>query len=114
MPPTLSSPLLRKVTEVSTDSLRRQLPTLLMRWVREHEALALAILWLALSIALLALSLEPATSPGMFYDEGWLAQQGRAFVDPERPGELPPGTQSVEIGVQDVVSGFVSFQPQLG
>lgn len=68
-----------------------------MRWVREHEALALVIFWLALALVLLTLSHGAVGAPGMFYDEGWLAQQGRAFVDPEREGALPPGTQSVEI-----------------
>ena len=68
-----------------------------MRWVREHEALALVIFWLALALILIGLLHGAVGTPGMFYDEGWLAQQGRAFVDPEREGALPPGTQSLEI-----------------
>ena len=68
-----------------------------MRWLREHDALALTTVWFVLSSLWLVSALDASGAPGMFYDEAWLAQQARGFVDPEREGALPPGTQSLEL-----------------
>ena len=64
----------------------------MMTWLRENERLALAIGWVVLASVLIGLA-AAATGPGMLYDEAWLAQQGRAFVEPTREGLMPPGTQ---------------------
>lgn len=68
-----------------------------MSWVREHEGLSLALVWLLFSAVGLLLCADALSAPGMFYDEAWLAQQGREFVEPGRAGSLPSGAQSVEL-----------------
>ena len=62
------------------------------RWLRENELAVLVLGWLAIAAAWVGLALT-AAGPGMLYDEAWLAQQGRAFVEPLREGLMPPGTQ---------------------
>lgn len=62
------------------------------RWVRENELAVLVLGWLVIAVAWVGLAVA-ANGPGMLYDEAWLAQQGRAFVEPLREGLMPPGTQ---------------------
>jgi hypothetical protein len=50
--------------------------------------------WLGIAATAVALA-ATRDGPGMLYDEAWLAQQARAFVDPLREGLMPPGTQKV-------------------
>jgi hypothetical protein len=57
------------------------------------ERAAAIIVWLGLS-ALLLLQAPPFSEPGMYYDEAFLAQQARDFVEPERFAQHPPGTAS--------------------
>lgn len=68
-----------------------------MSWFREHEALSLALVWLLFSAIGLLLCADSLGAPGMFYDEAWLAQQGREFVEPGRAEALPIGAQSVDV-----------------
>ena len=68
-----------------------------MSWFRGHEALSLTLVWLLFSAIGLLLCADSLGAPGMFYDEAWLAQQGREFVEPGRADALPIGAQSVDV-----------------
>ena len=48
-------------------------------------------LWLGLAIGCALAAWDALGAPGMFYDEAWLAQQARRFVEPERVGLHAPG-----------------------
>ena len=66
----------------------------MIRWLREHELAALLLAWAGLAAWIAVPALATLASPGLFYDEAWLAQQGRAFVEPTREGLMPPGAIS--------------------
>ena len=63
------------------------------RWLRDNELAILLVGWLVLATAAVGLAASAGNAPGMLYDEAWLAQQGRSFVEPMREGLMPPGTQ---------------------
>lgn len=50
--------------------------------------------WLLLSAVVLGLEAPPAGEPGLYYDEAFLAQQGRDFLEPGRLTRHPPSTSS--------------------
>jgi len=56
-----------------------------------------ALAWLLLAALVFGLEAPPAGEPGLYYDEAFLAQQGRDFLEPERETVHPPSTVSVEI-----------------
>jgi hypothetical protein len=60
------------------------------------RSLAPWAVWAVLAAALVAAS-APARLPGLYYDEAFLAQQARDFLEPERPVEHPPSVRSVEL-----------------
>jgi len=64
---------------------------------RARERRIIVASWIALSLSLLALARHGFATPGMYYDEAWLARQAQLFVEPARDAPMPPGTQSVEI-----------------
>ena len=66
-------------------------------WLRQHPTASLCALWALLSTALLAASLPHVGTLGMYYDEAFLAQQARGFVEPARAGVHPPGTSTLWI-----------------
>jgi hypothetical protein len=51
-------------------------------------------IWLLLSIVLLVCAIPRMDSLGLYYDEAFLAQQARGFVEPERAGEHPASVRS--------------------
>ncbi len=53
--------------------------------------------WLLLSAIVLGIEAPPAGEPGLYYDEAFLAQQGRDFLEPDRLTRHPPGTSSTYI-----------------
>jgi hypothetical protein len=59
-------------------------------------ALAVWAAWALLAAALFVAS-APARLPGPYYDEAFLAQQARDFLEPGRPVEHPPSTREVEL-----------------
>ena len=58
---------------------------------------AVAVAWGVLSVALFAIAIPRVESPGLYYDEAFMAQQARGFVEPDRAGVHPPGTSSTWI-----------------
>ena len=60
------------------------------------ETTVALIVWLGLSATVL-LQAPPFSEPGMYYDEAFLAQQARDFVEPQRLTRHPPGTSSIWI-----------------
>jgi hypothetical protein len=53
--------------------------------------------WLLLSALVIGIQAPPAGEPGLYYDEAFLAQQGRDFLEPNRLTRHPPGTSSTYI-----------------
>ena len=53
--------------------------------------------WLLLSAIVLGIEAPPAGEPGLYYDEAFLAQQGRDFLEPDRLTRHPPGTSSTYV-----------------
>ena len=53
--------------------------------------------WLLLSAFVVAVEAPPTGEPGLYYDEAFLAQQGRDFLEPERLTLHPPGTSATYI-----------------
>lgn len=53
--------------------------------------------WIALSAALLTAAAPHVENLGLYYDEAFLAQQARGFIEPNRAGVHPPGTVSAWI-----------------
>lgn len=58
------------------------------------RALVLAT-WVLLAGALCLASLPRLETPGLYYDEAFLANQARDFVEPELRGVHPPGTRAL-------------------
>ncbi|MBW2420298.1 MAG: glycosyltransferase family 39 protein, partial [Deltaproteobacteria bacterium] len=67
------------------------------RQAREGALAPVLALWLALSAAAFALAIPGVEKPGLYYDEAFLAQQARGFVEPERAGQHPPSTREVTL-----------------
>jgi hypothetical protein len=67
------------------------------RPAREGAITPLLALWLALSAAAFALATPNVDKPGLYYDEAFLAQQARGFVEPERAGQHPPSTREIDL-----------------
>jgi len=65
------------------------------RPARKGALAPLLALWLALSAAAFAFAIPNIEKPGLYYDEAFLAQQARGFVEPERAGQHPPSTREV-------------------
>jgi hypothetical protein len=65
-----------------------------MTWTAAQRVL---LVWLALSALLLAVRAPTLDAPGMYYDEAFLAQQARDFLEPGRAVVHPPGTSAVWI-----------------
>jgi len=53
-----------------------------------------AAAWIALSVAIFTAATPRVESLGLYYDEAFLGQQARGFVEPDRAGVHPPGTSS--------------------
>ena len=56
-----------------------------------------ALAWLVFAAAVFGLAAPPEGEPGLYYDEAFMAQQARDFLEPERPVRHPPGTSTIEI-----------------
>lgn len=55
------------------------------------------LVWLGLAVTLLTLRAPTVELPGMYYDEAFMAQQARDFLEPQRALTHPPGTASTFI-----------------
>jgi hypothetical protein len=56
-----------------------------------------ALLWLLLSGAVIGVAAPPPGEPGLYYDEAFLAQQARDFLEPDRPTRHPPGATATYV-----------------
>jgi hypothetical protein len=54
--------------------------------------------WLILAGGTLLFASPRIEDPGLYYDEAFLAQQGRDFVEPAREGVHPPSVRAMRIG----------------
>jgi hypothetical protein len=61
------------------------------------SGLAIVGAWVMLVFVTLAVALPQIDDLGLYYDEAFLAQQARDFVEPDRAGVHPPSVQSVSI-----------------
>lgn len=58
--------------------------------MKNESAWLAPVAWLLLAAATLAIALPHVDDLGLYYDEAFLAQQARDFVEPERAGVHPP------------------------
>jgi hypothetical protein len=64
---------------------------------RRQHARQVAALWGVLAVGTVALAWQHVDRLGMYYDEAFLAQQARDFVEPSRMGVHPGSVRSIEI-----------------
>ncbi len=62
-----------------------------------RPALAVPLVWAVLSLATLSIALPQIDELGLYYDEAFLAQQARGFVEPDRAGIHPASVQTAWI-----------------
>lgn len=62
-----------------------------------RPALAVPLVWAVLSLATLSIALPQIDELGLYYDEAFLAQQARGFVEPDRAGVHPASVQTAWI-----------------
>ncbi len=62
--------------------------------MKPSPALAVPLAWLLLALATLTFALPRVDDLGLYYDEAFLAQQARGFVEPSRAGVHPPSVES--------------------
>ncbi len=65
--------------------------------MKPSSALTIVLAWLALTLTTLLIALPQIDDLGLYYDEAFLAQQARDFVEPDRAGVHPPSVQSISI-----------------
>ncbi|MBW2724931.1 MAG: glycosyltransferase family 39 protein [Deltaproteobacteria bacterium] len=65
--------------------------------MKPSSALTVVLVWLALALTTLLIALPQIGDLGLYYDEAFLAQQARDFVEPDRAGVHPPSVQSISI-----------------
>ncbi len=58
---------------------------------------ALLIVWSCIAAATLAVAIPRIEDPGLYYDEAFLAQQARDFVEPSRAGVHPPSVETAYV-----------------
>lgn len=75
--------------DARVEAHERPLPEVSMRHV--------AVAWAALAAIVLAFAAHDADRLGLYYDEAFMAQQARDFVDPSRPSAHPGSVRSVEL-----------------
>jgi hypothetical protein len=61
------------------------------------EVRVIVALWCCVSAITLAVAVPSMDAPGLYYDEAFLAQQGRDFAEPARLGSHPPSTRQTKI-----------------
>jgi hypothetical protein len=65
--------------------------------VREGSGIAIAAAWLALALVVVATAAPRTDAPGLYYDEAFLGQQAKDFLEPERGLAHPGSTREVEL-----------------
>lgn len=65
--------------------------------MKSSPVLAVLLAWLALALGTLSFALPRIDDLGLYYDEAFLAQQARGFVEPDRAGVHPPSVQNTWI-----------------
>ena len=65
--------------------------------MKPASTLPVIVVWLLLAAATLAIALPRIDDHGLYYDEAFLAQQARDFVEPERAGVHPPSVTTAYI-----------------
>ena len=60
---------------------------------------SLVAVWAAIATLTVLFAAPRIEDPGLYYDEAFLAQQARGFVEPERAGVHPASVREIEIAV---------------
>jgi len=65
--------------------------------MKVNSSLVVAFAWGLMAVATTAVAWPQIETLGLYYDEAFLAQQGRDFVDPERAGVHPPSVTTATL-----------------